>query len=218
LFEACFSAVRPLGEESESYYGCRVDAAVATLCDRMADGDRDAVEEALGFLERDQFFFRSGYARERLARRLAQMGLTAAQKSRARTVVLTTVDGERHCPHPGVGRLARAVADNELRRQLRVRLHDRDAALAGRALRMIVNVRHPGLSPADISAARALVLADAARGQWLSPAVARLATYIWSNAWEAELRSLLPYHGPDRAAAKRLLSRVDRRRERRPGP
>jgi len=73
------------------------------------------------------------------------------------------------------------------------------------------------LTPEDIAAAQVLVLTDAARGQWLSPTVARLAAYLWSDRWAAELRALVPYHGPDRAAAKRLLDAVDRRR-RRPGP
>ena len=80
-----------------------------------------------------------------------------------------------------------------------------------------MNVRHPGLTPDDVAAGRSLVLTDAAQGQWLSPTVARLAIYVWSDDWEAELRSLLPYHGPDRAGAKRLLEAIDRRR-RRPGP
>ena len=70
----------------------------------------------------------------------------------------------------------------------------------------------------DIASARSIVLADAARGQWLSSTVARLATYVWSGEWEAELRSLVPYHGPDRAAAKRLLEAADRRGRRRPAP
>jgi hypothetical protein len=181
------------------------------LLDRLSRGDGPSVDEALSFLEEDPYFFRSGYARERLARRLASVELTEAQRTRARTVVLTTVDGQRHCPQPGVGRLARAVADNSLRRELRARLHDRDNATARRALGVIANVRHPGLTPDDLRAARELVLAEAGRGRWISPAVARLAVYLWSNEWETELRSLLPHHGPDRAAAKRLLSAVKRR-------
>jgi hypothetical protein len=108
------------------------------------------------------------------------------------------------------------VANNALRRDLRARLHHRDAALARRALRMVVNVRHPGLTPDNLAAAQALVLSDAANGNWLSPTVERLARYVWSHEWEAELRSLLKHHDPDRAAAKRLINAVDRRRSRRP--
>ena len=206
-------------KDDEHYYGQHETASsVAGLGERLSRNESEAVEEALLFLERDPFFFRSGYTRERIARRLTRVTLTPTQAVRARDVVLSTVDGRRHCPHPGVGRLARAVADNALRRELRTRLHHPDQAVARRALRTVVNVRHPGLTPEDLAAARALVLVDAARGHWLSPSVARLATYLWSSEWEAELRALLPRHGADRAAAKRLIEAADRRRSRRPGP
>ncbi len=82
---------------------------------------------------------------------------------------------------------------------------------------MLVNVRNPGLTADDIAAARALVLSEAGRGQWLSPTVTRLAVYVWSGDWDAELRSLITHHGPNRAAAKRLIAAADQRR-RRPDP
>jgi hypothetical protein len=221
---ACPSVVQtePVGREhrdEERYYEqLGIDAAVSRLVEALARREPASIEEALAFLERDPYFFRSGYARERVARQLANVSLTAPQRDRARRVLLSTVDGQRHCPHPGAGRLARTVADNALRRALRSRLHHRDRAIARRALQMIVNVRHPGFTPEDIAAARALVLAEASRGNWLSPTVARLAIYLWSADWEAQLRTALPYHGPDRAAAKRLIAAADQRRQRRPGP
>jgi hypothetical protein len=206
-------------EDRERYYEqLDIDTTVAELGVRLARGEPDSIEAALAFLERDPYFFRSGYARERVARRLARLELTVADKTRARALVLSTVDGHRHCPQPGIGRLARAAADNRLRRELRVRLHHLDAAVARRALRMVVSVRHPGLTDEDIGAARTIVLADASRGDWLSPTVRRLAMYLWSSEWETELRNLIPYHGPHRAAAKRLIEAADQRRWRRPGP
>jgi hypothetical protein len=202
-----------------NYYEQRdIDSWLVDLTGRLSADEPAAIEEALAFLERDPYFFRSGYARERVARRLAHVELSPGQKQRARAVVLSRVDGQRFCPHPGIGRLARAVADNPLRRELRARLHHRDPAVARRALRMVVNVRRPGLSTDDIAAAQALVLAEAARGLWLPPTVERLALYVWSREWEAELRSLLKHHDPDRAAAKRLIGAVDRRRSQRPDP
>lgn len=209
---------RRRGDDEHHHGGLGIDVAIAALGERLSRGEPEAAHEALAFLERDPYVFRSGYARERIARRLAHVDLTATQRQRARAVVLSTVDGHRHCPYPGVGRLARAVADNALRRELRERLRHSDDAVARRALHMVVNVRRPGLTPDDLAGARALVLAEAGRGLWLSPSVARLATYLWSRDWEAELRALLPRHGPDRAAAKRLTQAADRRRSRRPGP
>jgi hypothetical protein len=205
-------------EEEHYYEQLDIDAAVSRLCGSLSRGEPASIEEALAFLEADPYFFRSGYARERVARRLARADLTLQQRARARMVLLSTVDGRRHCPHPGAGRLARTVADNTLRRELRSRLHHPDGATARRALQMVVNVRRPGFAPEDIAAAQALVLADAARGTWLSPTVARLARYLWSSEWEEELRRLLPHHGPDRAAAKRLIHFADQRRQRRSGP
>lgn len=206
-------------EDHERYYDEQgIDAWVLELSRGLARGDTGSVDAALEFLERDPYFFRSGYARERVARALAHAELTPAAKVRGRSVVLSTVDGERHCPLPGVAKLAAATADNSLRRELRARLHDGETVVARRALRVVVKVRKPGLTAEDIAAAQAIVLADAARGQWLSPTVARLAAYFWSPQWEAALRSLVRYHGPDRAAAKRLLAAADQRRNRRPTP
>jgi hypothetical protein len=202
----------------EGYYDRRIDSWVEETARGIAEGETDAIEAALEFLDRDPYFFRSGYARERIARRLAHAELTPAHKRRARAVVISTVDGQRHCPLPGVGKLAGAVADNSLRRELRSRLHHRDVGVARRALRIVVYVRHPGLSAADLSSARALVLAEAGRGQWLSPTVARLARHLWSSEWKADLETALPDHGPDRAAAKRLLEAAARRRKKRPAP
>ena len=204
------------GDDEGYYERLNIGAWLADLGVRLDRAEPESIEAALTFLERDPYFFRSGYARERVARRLARVVLQPPQKVHARALVLSSVDGERHTPQPGVGRLARAVADNPLRRELRARLH-RDTAVAKRALRTLANVRHPGLTSDDIAAARELVLTEAARGQWLSPSVERLAIYLWSDEWEAELRALFPYHGPDRAGAKRLVGAVERRR-RRPRP
>src|SRR5262245_57635063 len=109
-------------EGREHYYEqLEIDSWVVRLGQRLADGQPGSIEEALTFLERDPYFFRSGYARERVARRLAGVKLTPVEKVRVRALVLSSVDGRRFCPQPGVGRLARAVADNPLRRELRRR-------------------------------------------------------------------------------------------------
>src|SRR3954449_7406758 len=145
---------QPVGrrhEDNEEYYRqLDIDSWVGELGLRLDCGQPEAIEAALTFLERDPFFFRSGYARERIARRLAHCDLTPAQKARARSLVVSTVDGLRHCPMPGLGKLAGAVADNPLRRELRGRLHHQDAARARRALRIVVHVRRPGLTSDNI--------------------------------------------------------------------
>jgi hypothetical protein len=185
----------------------------------------DAADRALAFLETDAFVFRSGYERNRVARMLAHAHLDEAQRARARAIAIGCVDGRLHTPHPGAGRLAGAVANNELRVALRARLHARDAAVASRALRTVVWVRHPGLTPPDVRAAREIVLREMREAPYRFAASAhvRLAMRLWDPEWEVELRADAQIHGPDRAAARALLAVVERRRARRaererPGP
>ena len=120
-----------------------------------------------GSSKRDPYFFRSGYARERVARRLAHADLTPTQMSRARVVVLSTVDGRRHCPLPGVGKLAGAVADNSLRRELRKRLHHgQQHRLARRGLQLVLTSRR--WSPTTSAGALAGPRAAPERADWRS--------------------------------------------------
>ncbi len=133
--------------------------------------------------------------------------------------MIDCVDGTKHCGYSELALLARSVADNPMRKALRSRLHASDIRVARRVLRSITKVRHPGLTDADIALAQELVLADAARTPWLSPSVERLARWLWTPEWEAELRDLTQHHGPERASAKKLVESMDRRRaRRRPGP
>jgi hypothetical protein len=109
-----------------------------------------------------------------------------------------------------------------MRKTVRSRLHSPDDGVARRAIRTLTRVRHPGLTDADVAAARELVLAEASRTPWLPPNVQRVARWLWTPEWEAELRDLTQHHGPERAPAKKLLESVDqsraRRARRRPGP
>jgi DNA-binding PadR family transcriptional regulator len=97
---------RPHDDRERYYQQLDIDKLVAELNEGLARGEHQSIEEALTLLERDPYLFRSGYARERVGRRLASVQLTALQKARARAIVLSTVDGYRHCPQPGIGRLA----------------------------------------------------------------------------------------------------------------
>jgi hypothetical protein len=204
--------------------GCSVDArtrldeAWGEIELALTAGDRSAGGAALAYLEADPYYFRSGYARCRLAGRLSAVKLAEPQSTRARDVVLKVVDGELHCGQPGLGRLARSVADNELRRALRRRLHSPDRGVARRALRTIAYVRHPGFDRGDLETARLLVVLDAGGGRFLSRSVERLARWLWTPEWENELRDSTRHHGPHRAGAKKLFEVADQRRKRRPGP
>ena len=202
----------------------RLERRLHEIADQLLLGDDShaAADQALAYLEADPYYFWSGYERARIARRLAHAALDATQRERARRYVIDCLDGVKHCHQSGVGPLAHAVADNPMRKTLRSRLHSPDDGVARRAIRTLTRVRHPGLTDADVAAARVLVLSEAARTPWLPPNVQRVARWLWTPEWEAELRDLTQHHGPERAPAKKLLESVDqsraRRARRRPGP
>jgi hypothetical protein len=177
--------------------------------------DAQAVDDALRYLEADPYYFRSGYARAKLARSLAHTNLSEADRERGRRYVLDVVEGNKHCNQRELGQLAGAVANNELRATLRARLHAPDHSTARRALHTLRGVRRPGLRAADIDAGHELVLADLRRTTWTPVDVMRAADWLWSPEWETELRDIARHHGPDRAGAKRLIEAVEHRRQRR---
>lgn len=194
---------------------------VIGLGDAAANGDRAAVVNVLEYLEADPRYFRSGYIKTKVARRLAQAPLDSRPQARARALVLGWVDGPRGIGCRGIAPLAHASADNALRRALRERLHNSDERVSRRALELLTHVRHPQLSTSDLARAHVIALELAGRGEWLGSRAVRIARWLWTPEWEAELRELVKHHDPRRAGAKRLLEYVDRRREsrkRRPGP
>lgn len=89
----------------------------AALESSMHEGDADAVEEAIRFLEADARFFRSGYIKADLCNQLKRLSLSEQDRERLRRVILGVVEDHR----PGIrretrhfGRLAAAVADGAL--------------------------------------------------------------------------------------------------------
>jgi hypothetical protein len=189
----------------------RLAAWVDAVQDDLVTGEPDAADRALAYLETDVYYFCSGYARDSLARMLAQVDLTDAQKARARRYVLACVDGRKHCKHPGLSNLAGAVANNDIRVQLRNRLYDDSWAIATRALRCLLRIRRPGYDEGDIAAARKIALH---RGDWT------MARRFWSQEWESDLREIASFHNLDRANAKELLRNAewrDARRKRKGG-
>jgi hypothetical protein len=184
----------------------------------LAAGDPSAAGPALAYLEADPYYFRSGYARTWLAGRLSRADLGSTEVSRARDLVVDVADGRLNSGMRGVARLARSVADNQLRRDLRARLHSDDQVIARRALHILSKVRRPGITAEEIRTARQLVLDDASKWPYLLPSVDRLARWLWNPEWQAELRDTTLHHGPHRAGAKRLIERAEQRKKRRPGP
>ena len=176
----------------------------------------DAADQALAYLEADPYYFRSGYARAKLARSLAQASLSDADLERGRAGTCSTRStGRKHCNQRELGQLAGAVANNEMRATLRTRLHDAGPLQCATGPSHAARHPSPGLMPADLEAAHDLVLVDLRRTTWTPVSVARVADWLWTPEWEAELRDIARHHGPDRAGAKHLIEAADRRRQRR---
>ena len=207
-----------------SEWACRNHASSSSGCTTFGDASRtatdtEAVDQALAYLEADPYYFRSGYARAKLARSLAQATLSDADRARARRYVLDRSRRRKHCNQRELGQLAGAVANNDLRRGA-----PRAAARAGPRrprdgpFTRCAASAGPGSRPPTSTAAHDLVLMDLRRTTWTPPSVARVADWLWSPEWEAELRDIARHHGPDRAGAKHLIEAADRRRQgRRPG-
>jgi hypothetical protein len=191
-----------------------VEAESQAIEAALATGEATAIDRALAFLEDDPYFFRSGYARQRIARKLASSPLDEPQRQRARRIVMGWVDGQFHPGRAGAVRLARAVADNSMRRALLGRLRGDDSDVARRSLYALSSVKRPGYSPADLARAHEILLHDISRTRYPPVPSFQAALRLWSPEWEAELRDIAVMHGPHRAAAKSLLQYVDRRRQR----
>jgi len=152
--------------------------------------------------------------KNRLAARLSRALLDGDERARARAFALGWVDGTLHPGYRGACRLAGAFANNEMRRALRARVHHPRPEIARRALEALTFVRHPQLTRAEIERAREIALMQAGKREWLGSRARRIAMWLWTPEWEADLRELVKHHDPQRAAAKRVLGHIDAKRAR----
>lgn len=167
-----------------------------------------AVDRALAFLEADPRYFRSGYAKQRILRRLANLPMTGDERARACTLIVRYVDRGASGALREVRRVARRKADNAVRHALRDRLASDDPLVAWRALYVLDAVKHPGLKARDVANARAVI--EAAAGSpsfpFVYPDTERLARRFWSSEWHAEL--VAHARSTRDLGARRLLDRA----------
>lgn len=100
---------------------------------RASQGDWAGLETLIGFLEADPFFFRSGYAKERILKLVKRAPLDAGQRARLRDVCLAVVDGRDRREFRNYCRLAAALDDPALRAGLSERLESADSGVRRRA-------------------------------------------------------------------------------------
>ncbi len=107
----------------------------------LAAGDPTAVEASIRFLAADPWFFRSGYIKAEILRRLRRAELTPVQVARLRRVILARIAGRDTREFRGYCRLARTIADSEFLAEVD-RLRDSPvAAIARRAGWVAAQVR-----------------------------------------------------------------------------
>jgi len=82
------------------------------------------VDEAIRFLEKDEWAFGSGYAKADLIRLLRKLDLNSTQAERLRRVVLAVVDGRDRREFRHYRRLACKLDSPQLRVELMRRLED----------------------------------------------------------------------------------------------
>lgn len=83
---------------------------------RIREGDRAAMDAAVGFLEADPWCFRSGYVKEELMSALANAALPGDLRVRLQAVVLHRLTHREPRLLPATGRLAARVWDDALSR------------------------------------------------------------------------------------------------------
>ena len=178
--------------------------------DRLAAGSDRAVEDAIAVLERDDWLFRTGYAKATLFRRLKHVNLSNRQADRLRNVLLHYVDVGPRWEFREVCTFARHVSDRRLRSQLskRVRGHDDGAAL--RAVTMIGRIQPTWLDESHKKRAQPLLI-DRFTQRSPSPSSVRSARLVRTPGWTEELRLIAAERNDPRCnGADRLLRVLNR--------
>jgi hypothetical protein len=177
--------------------------------ERLRNGERDAIEPAITFLEVDPWVFRSGYAKETILRFLKRTDLDDEQAARLRRVILAAVDAGDRREFRGYCRLARRVVDDDLRLALLERLRSSDRGRARRAL-WVLDALVESLGPDDRAAAQRLLELAATDPDWwrVSSWVRAFMGRYADQSWVDGLLERAVGGGRDSGTALRLLSGV----------
>ena len=191
------------------------------IADELAAGDPTAVNDAIAYLERDPWEFRSGYVKAQLLRRLKHVELSRVQTDRIESALLHYVDVGLRWDFREACTLARRIATPSLSDALRARLSATDVGVRLRALTMLLRLPQPALSPTEASAARELLLEwastrDDPRFVRPSRSIEWMVRRLWSPEWAQSLQAHASANASDplRRPARRLLAVAPRRARR----
>ena len=115
------------------YDGLAFPGGLTKGLDRLRAHDPEAIEIAIQFLEVDPYFFRSGYIKTDLLRRLKRASLTKSQQQRLRNVILARISGPDRRELRHYCRLAAALATPAFRMELEAMATAADARTARHA-------------------------------------------------------------------------------------
>lgn len=148
-----------------------------------------AADAALTFLEADPWTFRSGYAKERLLRRLASAPLDAQQERRAVELVKAWTTGRPRREFRPLTRFARRF-DAALHPWALQKLKSPDRITRRQALWLVTALPGPVATSDDIDVVREALVESCSgdpelwsRTSWLRTSVRQ----VWSQEWEDEL-------------------------------
>ncbi len=88
------------------------------LLEKLPSGDPGAIESAVLFLEADPWFFRSGYVKVAVIRKLKRLGLSPEVQEKIRAVLVQVVKGRDRREFRAYCQLARSVDSAALREEL----------------------------------------------------------------------------------------------------
>jgi hypothetical protein len=101
--------------------------------ERLKRPDKKLVETAVQFLEADPRFFRSGYIKETLLRRLKHCPLTEQQQLRVSRLIIRSMDAGGRKEFQGYSRLARTIHPPKLLDAVALRLQSSNPEQVRRA-------------------------------------------------------------------------------------
>jgi hypothetical protein len=105
--------------------------------ERLKRLEPEAVENAIQFLEEDPWFYRSGYVKEEMVRRLKHAALTKSQQSRLRSVIMRSIrQGTRRIAH-ALARLAPVVDSTALVRSVESYAQSDETEISRRAQQIL---------------------------------------------------------------------------------
>lgn len=180
-----------------------------------------STEEAIAYLERDPWEFRSGYVKATLLRRLKHVELASAEIARLERVLLHYVDVGLRWDFREACTLARRLQTPSLSSALRARLSADDVGVRVRALAMLLRLPRPALSSGERAAAQQLLMQWAAarddpRFVRPSRSIEWLVRRLWTTEWAQSLHAhaSAPASDPLRRPARRLLTVAPRKARR----